>query len=374
MPPAKLLREPLFWASASAFVGVVVGLAGTFSSAAWTVVWQGPEAHILEVLSLLLGVPGYILAALSLFGVPALLGRRSRALRIGRALLLAWLPVLLAVEIAYILYFALWSPKGFSSPFLTVAYVATELLGSAAVLSLGMGAFFSGARRLGAVLLPLGLPAGTLFFYAHNALTVTNEISQQLAVTTTLLFGDDLGVAEACLFTLLGAMLLRGARRRALARAEEENCKKALRLYEVGLGKNDPSVEEEVVSKDFRDPRRGVASLGKAGMRRIVSDLWASYPDLEVSVVSQEAEGDVVRTRLVLSGTDRGSGVMWYPPTGRGGELRGRVRGQLQRGRASRAHGAGGDRGAPTATGAPPRGLRRQSAPNFVESKVCEVR
>jgi predicted ester cyclase len=52
-------------------------------------------------------------------------------------------------------------------------------------------------------------------------------------------------------------------------------------------------------------------------MGRIVADLWATYPDLEVSVVSQEAEGDVVRTRLVLSGTDRGSGVMWYPPTGR---------------------------------------------------------
>jgi predicted ester cyclase len=32
---------------------------------------------------------------------------------------------------------------------------------------------------------------------------------------------------------------------------------------------------------------------------------------------SQEAEGEVVRTRLVLSGTDQGSGVMWYPPTGR---------------------------------------------------------
>jgi predicted ester cyclase len=34
-------------------------------------------------------------------------------------------------------------------------------------------------------------------------------------------------------------------------------------------------------------------------------------------VVSQEAEGDLVRTRLVLSGTDRGSGVMWYPAMGR---------------------------------------------------------
>jgi predicted ester cyclase len=162
---------------------------------------------------------------------------------------------------------------------------------------------------------PLGVPSGYLFFSVHDALTGTNEISQQLAVTTTLVFGADLGVVEACLFALLGVMLLGGARRRAFTKAEEENCKKALHLYEVGLGKNDPSVVEEVVSGDFRDPRRGVS--GKAGMRRIVADLWASYPDLEVSMESQEAEGDLVRTRLLISGTDQGSGVMWYPPTGR---------------------------------------------------------
>jgi predicted ester cyclase len=83
----------------------------------------------------------------------------------------------------------------------------------------------------------------------------------------------------------------------------------------VGLGKNDPSVVVEVVSEDFRDPRRGLR--GKGGMRRIVADLWATYPDLEVSVEDQEAEGDVVRTRLVLSGSDLSGGVMWYPPTGR---------------------------------------------------------
>jgi predicted ester cyclase len=183
------------------------------------------------------------------------------------------------------------------------------------VLSLALGAFFSGARRLGAVLLILGVPAGSLFFSAFNAVTGTNEISQQLAVTTTLLFGTDLGVAEACLFTLLGSTLLRGARGRAERRQAEENSKKALRLYEVGFGKNDPSVMEEVVSNEFRDPQRGVS--GKRGMARIVADLWASYPDLEVSVEGQEAEGDVVRTRLVLSGTDRSRGVMWYPPTGR---------------------------------------------------------
>ncbi len=211
-PSAKLLREPLFWAAA-AFVGVVVGLVGTFSWATLMVVWGGPEAHILEALWLL-GVPGYILAVLSLLGVPILLGWGSRALRIGTALLLAWLPLWLAVQFALMLFPSLWSPKGLPSPAFTVASVASALLGSAAVLSLGIGAFFSGARRLGAVLLVLGVPGGSLFCGVLYALTGTDEISQQLAMTTTLLFGADLGVPEACLFTLLGAMLLGGARGR----------------------------------------------------------------------------------------------------------------------------------------------------------------
>jgi predicted ester cyclase len=309
VPPAKLLREPLLWASVAAFVGVVVGLVGMFSWATWFVS-TGPPA-----LAIWGGPFGYFLASLSLLGVPILLGWGSRALRIGTALLLAWLPLWLLVQFALMLFPSLLTPRGLPSPVLTVAYVATELLGSAAVLSLGLGAFFSGARRLGAVLLILGVPAEGLFFYAYNALTATGAYGVQLAVTTELLFGADLGVVEACLFALLGAMLLGGARRRALAKAEEENCKKALRLYEVGLGKNDPSVVEEVVSDEFRDPGRGLS--GKGGMGRIVADLWASYPDLQVSVEGQEAEGDVVRTRLVLSGTDRSGGVMWYPPTGR---------------------------------------------------------
>jgi predicted ester cyclase len=96
-------------------------------------------------------------------------------------------------------------------------------------------------------------------------------------------------------------------------------------------------VVEEVVSDEFRDPRRGVS--GKGGMERIVADLWASYPDLQVSVVGQEAEGDVVRTRLVLSGTDRGSGVMWYPPTGRWVSFEVEFTDRFRGGRASRAHG-----------------------------------
>ena len=51
-------------------------------------------------------------------------------------------------------------------------------------------------------------------------------------------------------------------------------------------------------------------------MERLLADLRASYPDLAVSVEGQEAEDDLVRTRLTLSGTDRG-GVLWYPATNR---------------------------------------------------------
>jgi predicted ester cyclase len=71
---------------------------------------------------------------------------------------------------------------------------------------------------------------------------------------------------------------------------------------------------DELVSEDFRDPKRG--SRGKLAMERVFSALWRSYPDLAVSIEGQEAEDDLVRTRVVLSGTDRG-GVLWYPPTGR---------------------------------------------------------
>ena len=51
-------------------------------------------------------------------------------------------------------------------------------------------------------------------------------------------------------------------------------------------------------------------------MERIVLTLRESFPDLAVSIEEQEADYNLVRTRLKLSGTDRG-GVLWFRPTGR---------------------------------------------------------
>jgi predicted ester cyclase len=100
----------------------------------------------------------------------------------------------------------------------------------------------------------------------------------------------------------------------AWRRVAEENRCKARRLYEEGLGRGDLSVVDELSSEDFRDLRHGVS--GGQGMRRVVLALRESFPDLAVSIEEQEAKEDVVRTRLRLSGTDRG-GVLWFMPTGR---------------------------------------------------------
>jgi predicted ester cyclase len=194
--------------------------------------------------------------------------------------------------------------------------------GSAAVLPFALGALFEARRyRLGAVLLVLSVPGALLvLLYANSIGAETISLGEIEALVGRLSFpGAGVGIPEAVLWVSLGVLLFGEARRRALGdlrgKAAAENRLKARRLYEEGLGLGDHAAVNEVVSEDFRDLVSG--ARGKPGMGRIVSDLWASYPDLSVSVEGQETEGDLVRTRLSISGTDRGRGVMWYPPTGK---------------------------------------------------------
>jgi predicted ester cyclase len=168
--------------------------------------------------------------------------------------------------------------------------------------------------------LVLSVPGALLVLYANSIGAETISLGEIEALVGRLSFpGAGVGIPEAVLWVSLGVLLFGEARRRALGdlrgKAAAENRLKARRLYEEGLGLGDHAAVNEVVSEDFRDLVSG--ARGKPGMGRIVSDLWASYPDLSVSVEGQETEGDLVRTRLSISGTDRGRGVMWYPPTGK---------------------------------------------------------
>jgi predicted ester cyclase len=328
-PRAALLREPLFWAAAAAFSGTTIGLLGAIRRAT-----LDDSFYVDPAAQLLAQIPGFLGEALvmsSTLGAVYLawnvLRRRGRRLASLGISLLALLLLAEAVGVAASVY---WSTgerwQGYTAfPFPTLetsASFAMVFLPPFVLLPFAALAFLARERRLGGLLLVLfvlSLPFGALRSWLSPP-----EPTGMIEPTTELLasilgwYPSGVGLHEAPLWVLLGAAFAQRARSRASGEAfrtgEKRNLEAARRLYEDGLGHGDASLVDRLVSEDFRDPKWG--SRGKAGMARVFSDLWKSYPDLAVSIEAQEGEGDLVRTRVVLSGTDRG-GVLWYPPTGR---------------------------------------------------------
>ena len=327
---AALAREPLFWAGVAAFSGAVVGIFGTVRQAD-----LGDSFYVDPAAQLLAQVPGFLGEALvmssSLGAVylsrNVLRGKRRRLALFGMVLL-ALLLLAEAVGVASSVY---WSTgerwQGYASfpfPGLEVAAsYAIAFLPPFVLLPFAALALAARERRLGgllSLLLVLSVPFGAVRYWLFSPPepTAMIETSTELLASVLGWYPTGVSLLEAPLWVLLGATFVRRARAGALGEAfrmgERENVAAARRLYEEGLGRGNVSVVDDFVSENFRDPKRG--SRGRPGMERVFTDLWRSYPDLAVSMEGQEAQGDLVRTRVVLSGTDRG-GVLWYPPTGR---------------------------------------------------------
>ncbi|MDP9437946.1 MAG: ester cyclase [Actinomycetota bacterium] len=325
---AGLLREPLFWAAAAAFSGTTIGLLGAVRQAT-----LGDSFYVDPAAQLLAQIPGFLGEALvmsSSLGAVYLawnvLSRRGRRLASLGISLLALVLLAEAVGVAASVY---WSTgerwQGYAAfPFPTLETSASFVmvfLPPFVLLPFGALTLLARERRLGGLLLVLfvlSLPFGALrSWLSPPEPTGMIEPTTELLASVLGWYPSGVGLPEAPLWVLLGAAFARRARSRASGEAfrtgEKRNLEAARRLYEDGLGRGDASVVDRLVSEDFRDLKRG--SRGKAGMARVFSDLWRSYPDLAVSIGRQEAEDDLVRTRVVLSGTDRG-GVLWYPPTG----------------------------------------------------------
>lgn len=120
---------------------------------------------------------------------------------------------------------------------------------------------------------------------------------------------------------ILAGRLLHGARDREneIIAAEhralsEVNRSRARRLYEEAWGSRALDVVDELVAENVLDYEHD--RYGSEGFKKTVVDLHRTFPDLSLFIKEQTADGDIVTTRCVLSGTDNG-GVLWYPPTGR---------------------------------------------------------
>jgi predicted ester cyclase len=326
-----ILYEPVLWAALAAFVGGALGLFGTFLQAALEISYTPTLSAI--YFAAVAQYSGQALAAFSLIGVPSLLGPRSKTKARRPVVLGGLLLLLLASTFAVLVFFLIYMNTGewlgasvrptpplyeAPLPLYKVSFWTSIFLPMAVTLPYAVAAISARKIRLGtllAFLCILNLPFLAIRFLLFPPAPYVP--SSALAVFGG--YGWGVSLLEASFWALFGAALLRGAHERVLVKAsrvrEKENREAARHLYEEGLGRGNLSVVNEVVSEDALYLGRG--TRGKLGMERLFTDLWASYPDLAVSVEGQEVEGDLVRTRLLLSGTDRGSGVMWYPPTGR---------------------------------------------------------
>ena len=98
----------------------------------------------------------------------------------------------------------------------------------------------------------------------------------------------------------------------------EQNKAICRRLYEEAWSRGNLDVADELLAADYQGIARD--TRGSAGFKRNVGGRRATWPDLQVTIEDQIAEGDLVVLRLTFRGTHRGPltgfGLADIAPTG----------------------------------------------------------
>ncbi len=81
-----------------------------------------------------------------------------------------------------------------------------------------------------------------------------------------------------------------------------------------------------VTVQDYaEDARNHGRTVGREGVRRVFTDFFRTFPDMQVTIVDMLADGDDVVVRCTVSGTHRGTAqlpvmggmLVWVAPTGK---------------------------------------------------------
>jgi steroid delta-isomerase-like uncharacterized protein len=108
--------------------------------------------------------------------------------------------------------------------------------------------------------------------------------------------------------------------------ANEEHKAIVRRYYDEIWNKGDVAVIDELMAPEYQNidpatPNGGIVH-GREGMRQLVEGYRATFPDIHFAISDQFAEGDIVVSRWVASGTMRGP-LNGFPATGRNGAVTG---------------------------------------------------
>ncbi len=104
----------------------------------------------------------------------------------------------------------------------------------------------------------------------------------------------------------------------------EENKQKARRFLEEAFNEGNLGVVDEIVASDYvlHDPAIPEEIRGPEGVKGFVQMYRSAYPDTDITVEDQVAEGDDVVTRWTARGTHQGE-LMGIPPSGNRVEVTG---------------------------------------------------
>jgi steroid delta-isomerase-like uncharacterized protein len=90
------------------------------------------------------------------------------------------------------------------------------------------------------------------------------------------------------------------------------------RYVEECFNRNNPALVDELCSPTFQlhDPGTPTTRSGPAALKEVLSIYHSAFPDVQLTIEEQIAEGDRVATRWTGRGTHRGE-LMGVSPTGR---------------------------------------------------------
>jgi predicted ester cyclase len=99
--------------------------------------------------------------------------------------------------------------------------------------------------------------------------------------------------------------------------AQEDSNKAAVRrLFEQGINEGDSAVIDELLADGYVNHDMPAPAPGPEGLKQVVGQFRAAFPDMRVVVDGVLGEGDAVCTRGHLEGTHEGE-FMGVPATGR---------------------------------------------------------
>jgi steroid delta-isomerase-like uncharacterized protein len=97
----------------------------------------------------------------------------------------------------------------------------------------------------------------------------------------------------------------------------EDNKALLRRGIEEVINRGNFAVADEIIASDYVYRSPGTPEVrGPDGLKQLVQGYRTAFPDLNMSVQEQIAEGDSVMTRWTATGTHRGE-LMGIPPTGK---------------------------------------------------------